>query len=473
MVGRERRTRRRARFLAVAAIVATAGCSLVAGLGDAPVVPPPTDDSGSSDAASSDATTGPDSRVDAGAMDATRVDGNPSDARVATLGHIAAARGMVYAARRQGTYSWGDFDDDSPLRALHRRDPDASTKKPGEVLGPDGGLFRVDEVSGSLFHVCARVGDLAYCWGTDLFTLLGGSLKAPSTTPVVGPGNAPLGGILQVAAGGYFSCARRASDVLCWGGGGDYGKFAELGQLGDPGASSEPAVAIPGLGATRTIAVGHHHACAALEPAGHVVCWGRNDLRQAGSDAGAACPSGACVSPPTEVAGLRDVQQLALGSRHSCALTTAGEVFCWGGDLMYALGSAVVTQGCTAIDPPETSVAGPCTATPQRVPLDSVDAIAAGEDVSCAVKGGKVYCWGGNSPGPLGGGPSRTAPSPTPSVVLTSTGELTGMREVSLDLAFGCAIGAADAVYCWGPGGALGSSDPNVGMDGYAVPVVF
>jgi alpha-tubulin suppressor-like RCC1 family protein len=83
-------------------------------------------------------------------------------------------------------------------------------------------------------HVCAIVtGGALYCWGMDAHGELGypgpqrclGTAARPcSNTPTAVPG---LAGVLEVAMGPDFTCARMAgSDVSCWGNG-------TSGQLGD------------------------------------------------------------------------------------------------------------------------------------------------------------------------------------------------------------------------------------------------
>ncbi len=454
---------------------ATAGCGLLAGLGDAPVVTPeaPSD----SGAPEHDSTLGAATLADSAAPDGDSValldaaDARESGVVGAASGRIAVGRDIVYVAPRGVTYSWSTFTDDNYLHALHRRDPAASTRTPGLVLSDDGGAFVADELSGTLFHVCARRNGYVYCWGDTQFVLLGGSLPSPSTTPVLASGDVPLDGVLQVAAGGYFSCARRAHNVMCWGGAAN-GVYAELSQLDDAGATSERAVPIPGLAETRTLAVGHHHACAVVEPNGSVVCWGRNDLGQSGTspDAGKECLQGPCISPPRLVPGLTDVRQLALGVHHSCALTSTREVWCWGGDIGYSLGASIVTQTCVARDPGVDASSAPCSPMPVRVPLDGVDSIAVGEDMACAIKDGKVYCWGGSN-GSLGIGPTQNGPTAAPTVVRTAAAEITRMREVAIGETAGCAIGAADDVYCWGYG-PLGLADAG-DTQSYAVRVTF
>lgn len=71
------------------------------------------------------------------------------------------------------------------------------------------------------------------------------------------------------------------------------------------------------------------------------------------------------------------------------------------------------------------------------VPPKPVTAIAAGGDTTCAVRGGKVYCWGRD---PLTG-----ASLPTPTLVP----DLSGSTQLALGAKHGCAL-KADTVLCWG-----------------------
>lgn len=66
----------------------------------------------------------------------------------------------------------------------------------------------------------------------------------------------------------------------------------------------------------------HDHLCALANKT--VQCWGNGEQRQLGADSGASSPT------PTTVTSLPPVTQVALGARHSCALTDAGETWCWG-----------------------------------------------------------------------------------------------------------------------------------------------
>jgi alpha-tubulin suppressor-like RCC1 family protein len=68
-----------------------------------------------------------------------------------------------------------------------------------------------------LEHACARVGDRISCWGSNRY----GQLGFPTTGTGLQPGPTSvmsLSGVVQVSAGGLFTCARVAGRVWCWGG---------------------------------------------------------------------------------------------------------------------------------------------------------------------------------------------------------------------------------------------------------------
>lgn len=139
-----------------------------------------------------------------------------------------------------------------------------------------------------------------------------------------------------------------------------------------------------GTGEITLIVAGGDHMCA-LTSAGAVKCWGRNDQRQLGD--GSPAPY---RTIPVAVTGLSSgVQGLAAGNLHTCALTSAGAVFCWGANSDGQLGNGSTARGETPV-----GVYG-LTA--------GIKAIDAGYNFTCALTtAGGVMCWGDNSLGQLG-----------------------------------------------------------------------
>lgn len=89
-------------------------------------------------------------------------------------------------------------------------------------------------------------------------------------------------------------------------------------------------------------------------------------------------PSGACLPLGPSV---RDVD---VGLAHACAVTSSGEVYCWG----YFPGIGV-REGAPDCE-------GTCFARPTAIGLDAPAVhVAAGGDFSCAIlEDGRVFCWG-------------------------------------------------------------------------------
>ncbi len=200
-----------------------------------------------------------------------------------------------------------------------------------------------------------------------------------STTPVDVPGLSS--GVTALAVGEYHTCALNATGrVMCWG-------KNDFGQLGDGTTTSRATpVEVSGLSSGVTaIAAGYDHTCA-VTAAGGVKCWGYNFYGQLGD----GTTTNRLV--PVDVSGLSSgITAIAAGSTHTCAMTAAGGVKCWGYDFAGALGDDTPASRLTPVD-----VSG----------LSSgVAAIAAGGVHTCALTAaGGVKCWGDNGAGQLGDG---------------------------------------------------------------------
>ncbi|MEM7128642.1 MAG: tandem-95 repeat protein [Chloroflexota bacterium] len=163
---------------------------------------------------------------------------------------------------------------------------------------------------------------------------------------------------------------------------------------------------------------------------------------------------------------LKDIMTVAVGNRHSCALTNVGSVLCWGsnsnGELGY--GRPADTQN-----------------TPKYVSglTSGVIAITAGNQHTCALVDpdgdglGGVKCWGRNKEGQLGNGDHGEVTKFTPVDV---AGLTSGVRDITAGNDHTCALVDTNgdelgSVKCWGSHkeGQLGIGEGN-GAKKFYVP---
>jgi alpha-tubulin suppressor-like RCC1 family protein len=201
---------------------------------------------------------------------------------------------------------------------------------------------------------------------------------------------------VEITAGPNHTCARRAGGaVLCWG-------ANEAGQVGDGTfeARSSPVPVDLGQPAESVVAGKYGNTCAVLADR-TARCWGENYGGQLGD--GTSTLQGEGVPTPVVVHGLGEVAALALGQRHACAMTLAGEVWCWGRGAESQLGIGTTPSRRT---------------TPERVvALQAASAIAAGTVFTCACADGSVWCWGRNGDRQLADGTTEERSLPTRSQV--------------------------------------------------------
>lgn len=272
---------------------------------------------------------------------------------------------------------------------------------------------------------------------------------------------------VDLAAGYRFTCAvSQAGDAYCWG-------WNEYGQLGDGTTEDREnpvRVKVDHLVESEdaqrpeftSITAGVTHTCA-ISKAKDVYCWGRNNGFQIGIRDNENVPQ---VSKPRDV-GLNDedVAEIGAGRLHNCALTESGVVKCWGGNDCGQLGHSDA-QGCEGEDqalgsPDINALDNP----PENTDFET---LTVGSRHNCALTSqGEIYCWGWLSYGQLGNGKMNgVTPDPDGSstkfvnepvqVDASSATDMSGgppslpFQDVTAGQRHTCAIDDADKLYCWG-----------------------
>jgi alpha-tubulin suppressor-like RCC1 family protein len=310
----------------------------------------------------------------------------------------------------------------------------ASITSPVQVVGLTAGAVSIAAGSESTCALTAT--GTVWCWGDNTNGQLGDGTFTQSTVPVqvLNPaGNTPLSGVARISAGQSHTCAvTSAGEALCWG---DNSK----GQLGNGTeiVSSLPA-AVSGLTTgVATIAAGSDFTCAVTTDGG-AKCWGDGASGQLGNGTSTSSALPSTVLDGTGSSALGGVVTVSAGFENACALTTGGNVLCWGADGAGQLGNGVA--GSASAVPVEVLNAD------GKSPLGEVVAISSGQDSNCAVTAaGTTECWGTNASGQLGNGSSTNSSAP-----VVVSGLASSVVAIASGNEHSCAATGAGTAQCWG-----------------------
>lgn len=287
----------------------------------------------------------------------------------------------------------------------------------GIVLVPTQTDTRTDwtRMIASNHHACGlRSGNAVECWGVNFFGELANGMPQDSDEPTVAIGTfttvalgdhsfagiaadgslwlagqypdlvtkqlaptryAAAGSTKAVSIGDQHMCRIQSNDTLACGG------LNNRGQLGDGTTINKESVVLGGT--WRLIAAAASQTCG-VTLANQLQCWGRNDTGQLGT----GNTNEANTPQPVTLPGATGpVGVLSLGRDFTCAVTTTGELYCWGAGDRGQLGNG--SFGST---------------TPVRVGSASDwRHIAAGDAHACAIKtDNTLWCWGENDLGQAG-----------------------------------------------------------------------
>jgi alpha-tubulin suppressor-like RCC1 family protein len=239
-----------------------------------------------------------------------------------------------------------------------------------------------------LDHSCAvTTGGALYCWGLNS----NGACCAPtiaynvqSSVPTAheiyasGVSTSPY----QVATGVYNTCANIGGEIRCWGGGADN----QLGNSGAGDVNNTSYLTISGGGLSLSSLSGNSDDVCAMDSSG-LECWGPNASGQDGNGANSA------ISSRTTIDSTNPITQTFMSGDHTCALTSAGNVFCWGGGVAYQLGN----NATSSQNSEPSAIAGGAIKLPFGT--TGITQISGGAGYSCALQNGDVFCWGSQAAG--------------------------------------------------------------------------
>lgn len=310
----------------------------------------------------------------------------------------------------------------------------------------------VRQAAGGSRHMCylaARgTSGALRCRGSNSFGELGvdPTEVTMSVTALEVPGMVE---VMDLDASEQVTCVVQRGEVWCFGGlispmfGADWQSLYQ--EPSTPGVfpcgeqqgmfCTQPLRVHDTLSDVERVAVGAGHVCA-VRSGGEVGCWGSAGEVELGPDSGEV--SGAW-SP---VVAVPDAVDVVAARKHSCARTATGEVWCWGENDVGQLGTGRESER---------------DGVPRRVVMPGLLEVALDastyERTTCVIAakdldGGLSFlvCWGDNTWGQLGIDPLEQSYSRVPVLVA----EYSDVVDVEVGLGHVCALRANGEVYCWG-----------------------
>lgn len=293
------------------------------------------------------------------------------------------------------------------------------------------GVVNSSDLCAGKYHSCIVDSNRAECVGANSGNLLGdGTAEDKFSLTQVSGLDAQ---VAQVFCGERASCAVLSSGAArCWGGN-------QFGGLGDGTNTGAPVpVEVTGFehGGAASIGIGSRHSCF-LSVLGKVTCSGYNWYGQLGDN------TIRNTYVPTMVGGIAlstTFVSVSCGASHSCAVTAAGTVYCWGWN---AAGQLGVNSLFDHMLPRQVS----------RVPSGASSVWAVASSTFVLMKDGRVVAFGSNDHAQLGDGTEQQAVVPVPFAP-----GATHITEVRGGARLTCVLFPFGAVQCLGnnQGGGMG-----------------
>ena len=227
-----------------------------------------------------------------------------------------------------GKNNYGQLGDGTAYRRL----------KPVDVVGLTSGIAAI---SAGYEHTCALTDSGGVkCWGRNNYGQLGDGTTYRRLKPVDVVGL--TSGVAAISAGYDHTCAVTDSGgAKCWG---YNGSWASSG-MARPSSRLKPVDVVGLTSGTAGISAGFYHTCAVTDTGG-AKCWGNNYYGQLGDGTRHG------RMKPVDVVGLTSgVAAISAGRLyHTCALTTAGGVKCWGYNGFGQIGNGTIEDSSSPVD---------------------------------------------------------------------------------------------------------------------------
>jgi alpha-tubulin suppressor-like RCC1 family protein len=181
----------------------------------------------------------------------------------------------------------------------------------------------------------------------------------------------------------------------------------------------------------RSVYRGVDNTCA-LTTTGRAYCWGGNDVGQLGLGFKSVPGLTARINRPIAVSGNIQFASLSVSQTHMCGVSVGGTWYCWGANYFGQLGDGTLTDRVAPI--PVTDAQG-------------YTSIVAGPDASCALtSGGDVHCWGWTG---LGRRTRHLVPGGHRYVSIVPSAPVQEIYEQGLTQPAFCGLTLSGAAYCW------------------------